>query len=186
MNDSQLGYKPRPLVARSTPLHAEGAKFTSFTGCSAGVGLSPKKLCLSARWRKSCSKAIHAFERFPTPAVARGCQLRPREPKIKRPVGASPAGISSRFCFRKTSEIPLLGGRATGNRVRRAQAARPRVPAAGLQCYALPKSSGSQKMPRVLAVARGTVGVNTAKTNTAQSFPKKINLANRSGQEDGL
>ncbi|MDE5945144.1 MAG: hypothetical protein K2G93_06120, partial [Rikenella sp.] len=27
---------------------------------------------------------------------------------------SSPAGISSRFCSRKTSEIPLLGGRATG------------------------------------------------------------------------
>ncbi|MDE5944256.1 MAG: hypothetical protein K2G93_01565 [Rikenella sp.] len=39
-----------------------------------------EKPCLSARWRKSCSKAQTAFERFPTPAVARGvCYRRPRE-----------------------------------------------------------------------------------------------------------
>ncbi|MDE6500357.1 MAG: hypothetical protein K2K83_06615, partial [Rikenella sp.] len=31
---------------------------------------------LPARWQKSYSKAIHAFERFPTPALARGISRR--------------------------------------------------------------------------------------------------------------
>ncbi|WP_298063240.1 hypothetical protein, partial [uncultured Rikenella sp.] len=30
---------------------------------------------LSVRWRKSCSKAHAAFERFPSPAIARGCRF---------------------------------------------------------------------------------------------------------------
>ena len=89
-------------------------------------------------------KQLPLFERFPNPAGARGTGL--------------PYMLCSRACRIEQKNICFSAqsgslGEARENRVGRAQAARPRVPAGGGQCYALLGPSGNpktrQKMRRI-------------------------------------
>ena len=68
LNDSLL--QPSRAVPIDTRTRLELPKYPAGSGL-----LQIEKGLRPARWRKSSSKAQAAFERFPIPAVARGCHL---------------------------------------------------------------------------------------------------------------
>ncbi|WP_298064431.1 hypothetical protein, partial [uncultured Rikenella sp.] len=81
-----------------------------------------------ARWRKSCSKAIHAFERFPIPAVARevpvplgtpaGGMLHLNRRKLRSRAGPRARGGLAKLRFAGTCRVQIAcDSRAGGNSV---------------------------------------------------------------------
>ncbi|MDE6499753.1 MAG: hypothetical protein K2K83_03505 [Rikenella sp.] len=129
----------------------------------AGDGFFPKKPCFPARWRKSCSKAQAAFERFPYPASARGISRR------KTFSDRAPAGLSGKT-IRFSTQSGSLGEARFKTVFDWPRAGRAPRARGGQEAAVVKSSAQKPNKPRRAGNAAHRLG-QTAQKNKA---PKKI------------